>query len=175
MFEQNASLTNQLTNQLTEQKKEQSDLKDQKEQNKYKNIINFTNDNANEINYNMMDKILEKEKQHNKTESWIKLDKTVKIQKLHQFAEKYGKEHSLPVKDIKSLKAFFIDCLEKNRINKTKDVVYGKETHEITAIPSLHFNQTTRSFTLKITDAKRVSTLKSLTPKRITPTNNDNV
>jgi hypothetical protein len=94
----------------------------------------------------------------------------VKIQKLHQFAEKYGKDNSLPVKDIKSLKSFFVDCLEKNRINKTKDVVYSKETHEISAIPALHFNQSTRSFTLKITDTKRVSTLKSLTPKRITPT-----
>jgi hypothetical protein len=162
MFEQNIS-----TNQPVA-----VESSDKKEQNKYKNIITFTSDNTNEVNYNMMDQLLEKEKQHNKTESWIKLDKTVKIQKLHQFAEKYGKDNSLPVKDIKSLKTFFIDCLEKNRLNKTKDVAYSKETHEISAIPALHFNQTSRSFTLKIVDAKRISTLKSLTPKRITPTTN---
>jgi hypothetical protein len=96
----------------------------------------------------------------------------VKIQKLHIFAEKYGKENNLPVKDIKSLKSFFIDCLEKNKLQKTKDVTYDKEKREIISIPALFFNVSNRNFTLKILDAKRVSTLKSLTPKRTT-LNND--
>jgi hypothetical protein len=137
------------------------------ETNKYKNVIYLHSNVNDEINYNMMDKLLENEKQHNKTETWIKLDKTVKIQKLHQFAEKYGKLHALPVKDVKSLKLFFVNCLEKNKLNKTKDVTYNKDSLDITAIPSLHFNQATRNYTLKIVDVKRVSTLKSLTPKRI--------
>jgi hypothetical protein len=77
------------------------------------------------------------------------------------------------VKDAKSLKAFFIDCLEKNKLQKTKDVTYDKERREIIAIPALHFNQINRNFTLKIMDAKRVSTLKSLTPKRVTEKNLD--
>jgi len=113
-----------------------------------------------------IDQLLEKEKQHNKTESWNKLDKTEKIQKLHTFAEKYGKDNAMALKDIKSLKQFFKDCLEKNKLQKTKDVYYDKETREIQSIPSLYFNQLNRNFTLKIMDAKRVSTLKSLTPKR---------
>jgi hypothetical protein len=120
----------------------------------------------NELNYNTVDLILEKEKQHNKNDTWNKLDKTGKIQKLHAFAEKYGKTNNLPVKDIKSLKMFFIDCLEKLKLQKAKDVVYDKETREIISIPSLFFNVVSKSFTLKIMDAKRVSTLKSLTPKR---------
>ena len=126
-----------------------------------------------EITYQTIETMLEKEKQHNKTETWNKLDKTIKIQKLHQFAEKYGKDNSLPVKDSKSLKAFFIDCLEKNKLQKTKDVTYDKERREIIAIPALHFNQINRNFTLKIMDAKRVSTLKSLTPKRVTEKNKE--
>jgi len=76
----------------------------------------------------------------------------------------------MSVKDMKSLKAFFIDCLEKNKLQKTKDVNYDKEKREIVSIPSLFFNVANRNFTLKILDAKRVSTLKSLTPKRSTPT-----
>jgi hypothetical protein len=124
------------------------------------------NISLNEMNYNAVDLILEKEKQHNKTETWNKLDKTDKIQKLHAFAEKYGKTNNLPVKDIKALKMFFIDCLEKLKLQKAKDVVYDKEAREISSIPSLHFNVTSKSFTLKIMDTKRVSTLKSLTPKR---------
>jgi hypothetical protein len=140
---------------------------------KYKNILNLNTTAADEVNYNTIDNILEREKQHNKNETWIKLDKTVKIQKLHQYAEKYGKDHNLPVKDIKSLKAFFIDCLEKNKLNKTKEVIYNKETKDITSVPALHFNQTNRAFTLKIIDAKRVSTMKSLTPKRVTEKNKE--
>ena len=41
-----------------------------------------------------------------KSESWSKLDKTMKIQKLHMFAEEYGRKSTLPVKEIKALKQF---------------------------------------------------------------------
>lgn len=112
-----------------------------------------------------IDELLEKEKINNKNENWNKLDKTMKIQKLHAFAEKYGKDNSLAIKNIKMLKTFFNQCLEKNKLNKIKDVVYNKEKHEVESIPSLLFNSTTRNFTLKQTD-KRVSTIKSLAPKK---------
>ena len=120
---------------------------------------------GNEFSLNAMDTLLETEKNKNKTESWNKLDKTVKIQKLHMFAEKYGKDLGLPMKDVKALKMFFIECLEKNKLSKTKDMVYSKDTCEIVSIPSLHFNSTARHFTLKNMDPKRVSTLKALTPR----------
>jgi Cu/Ag efflux protein CusF len=137
-----------------------------------KKVMNtVTHENINETNMKAIDMMLEREKQHNKSEAWNKLDKTVKIQKLHAFAEKYGKDTGIPARDIKLLKMFFVDCLEKNKLQKTKDVIYEKDSREITSIPSLHFNCMTRSFTLKITDAKRVSTLKSLTPKRINEKN----
>jgi hypothetical protein len=120
-----------------------------------------------ETTYSQLDNLLEKEKQQNKSDTWNKLDKTVKIQKLHIFAEKYGKDNTLPVKDIKSLKHFFSDALNKNKLQKTKDVVYDKEKGAVQSIPALFFNVGNRAFTLKNLDAKRVSTLKSLTPKRI--------
>jgi hypothetical protein len=117
---------------------------------------------------NNIDSILENEKQSNKQESWTKLDKTVKTQKLHIFAEKYGGDNDLPVKDVKTLKAFFTTCLDKNKLQKTKDVVYDKEKCVILSIPALVFNVNTRAYTLKNMDAKRVSTIKSLTPRRNT-------
>uniref|UniRef100_A0A6C0LCQ9 Uncharacterized protein n=1 Tax=viral metagenome TaxID=1070528 RepID=A0A6C0LCQ9_9ZZZZ len=143
--------------------------------NKYKNIINSIAVSTSEDDSNAIDQMLEMEKQHNKNEQWNKLDKTVKIQKLHQYAEKYGKDNSLPIKDIKSLKVFFVSCLDGNKLQKTKDVVYDKASKEINAIPALHFNQVSRSYTLRITDSKRVSTLKSLTPKRITEKNTQDI
>ena len=54
--------------------------------------------------------------------------------------------------------------------NNIPTVNYDKEKREIISIPSLFFNTTSRSYTLKIVDNKRISTLKSLTPKRSTPT-----
>jgi hypothetical protein len=119
----------------------------------------------------VLDTLLENEKQINKQDTWTKLDKTVKTQKLHSFAEKYGKDHSLPIKDIKGLKTFFSDCLDKSRLQKTKDVIYDKDKGIITSIPALHFNTTNRAFTLKNLDIKRVSTLKSLTPRRTSEKN----
>jgi len=124
-----------------------------------------------EITFSAADVLLEKEKNHNKADNWNKLDKTEKIQKLHAFAEKYGKAQGLPIKEVKSLKMFFIECLEKTKLTKTKDVHYDKEKREITSIPSLFFNTSSRNFTLKIMDNKRISTLKSLTPKRISEKN----
>ena len=116
---------------------------------------------------NVIDELLEKEKNNNKMESWNKLDKTVKMQKLHAYAEKYSKDHGLPAKDMKQLKNFFTECLEKGKLSKTKDLVYDKDLGEIVSIPSLHFQTTTHNFTLKNVDPKRVSTLKSLNTKAL--------
>uniref|UniRef100_A0A6C0I3F7 Uncharacterized protein n=1 Tax=viral metagenome TaxID=1070528 RepID=A0A6C0I3F7_9ZZZZ len=140
-------------------------IADTKTVNKYKNVIHYAN--VDEVTYNALDKLLEDEKTHNKSEPWNKLDKTVKIQKLNKFAETYGKDNALPTKDVKALKTFFLQSLEQNKLQKTKDVIYDKETKDITSIPSLIFNQLNRNFTLKNMDPKRVSTLKSLTPKRV--------
>lgn len=141
---------------------------------KYKNVLSPQTtpySNTNEMNYNMIDALLETEKQRNKTEAWNKLDKTQKTLNLHAFAEKYGKDHGLPMKEIKHLKTFFSDCLDKAKLQKTKDVIYDKDKHEITSVPALFFNTSNRAFTLRSLDTKRVSTLKSLTPKRIVPVN----
>jgi hypothetical protein len=140
--------------------------------NKYKcviqNTISPTYEETAETNYNTLDALLEKEKLHNKADAWNKLNKTVKLQKLHQFAEMYGQNNQLPVKDIKSLKLFFNESLDKNKLQKTKDIVYDKEKGTITSVLGLFFNSLSRTFTLKNLDTKRVSTIKSLTPHKIT-------
>ena len=122
--------------------------------------------NINEMNLNSINQFLDNEKKHNKTETWIRLNKTEKIQKLHHFAEKYGKDNSLPTKDIRNLKAFFTESLNNNKLQKTKDVLYDKDNQTILNVPSLYFNTNARNFTLKIVDVKRVSTIKYLTPKK---------
>lgn len=147
-------------------------MEDKSTEKKTKNIYNpimygKTEDNQEIDHASKIDQLLENEKQQNKTESWNKLDKTVKIQKLHAFAEKYGKDNAFALKDIKSLKVFFKECLDKSKLQKTKDVQYNKDSREIISVPALFFNSLNRNFTLKNMDAKRISTLKSLTPKRV--------
>jgi hypothetical protein len=135
--------------------------------NKYNNQVI-----SNSINFNTLDSLLEKEKQHNKTEPWNKIDKTVKTQLLHSFSEKYGHDNKFPMKEIKNLKLFFSDSLNRGKLQKNKDVNYDKDNRTILSIPSLFFNSEKKNFTLRIVDNKRISTLKSLTPKKNTSIKN---
>lgn len=114
-----------------------------------------------------IDAFLEREHQHNKTEGWNKLHKTTKTQKLHAFAEKYGHANHYSAKEVRQLKLFLSDALDKKKLNKVKEINYNKIKGEITEIPGLLFNATTNQYTLRA-DTKRVSTLSSLTPKNMT-------
>jgi hypothetical protein len=132
---------------------------------KYKNILTQTHEETATNTMFKIDQMLETEKKNMNSEPWNKLDKRLKIQKLHAYAEKYGKENNLPMKEVKSLKLFFSTCLTKDKLAKVKDVDYNRETGVINNISSLAFNVTTHAFTLRNID-KKVSTLKSLTPKK---------
>tara|TARA_B100000900_G_C20339631_1_gene617661 strand:+ start:175 stop:657 length:483 start_codon:yes stop_codon:yes gene_type:complete len=150
---------------------EESTEEFQKETNVKKETVPYINKyentkSENSISINKLDLLLEKEKMSNKSEQWNKIDKTVKTQLLHSFAEKYGNDNKLPAKEIKNLKLFFSDCLNKGKLQKNKDVNYSRDNQQILSIPSLFFNNEKKNFTLRIMDNKRVSTLKSLTPKR---------
>ena len=150
---------------------EESTEEFQKETNVKKETVPYINKyentkSENSISINKLDLLLEKEKMSNKSEQWNKIDKTVKTQLLHSFAEKYGNDNKLPAKEIKNLKLFFSDCLNKGKLQKNKDVNCSRDNQQILSIPSLFFNNEKKNFTLRIMDNKRVSTLKSLTPKR---------
>ena len=117
-----------------------------------------------------MEAILDQERAQNKNESWNKLDKSMKRQKLHSFAEGYGKDNELTVKEIKALKFFFSEHLDKGKLSRTKDVSYNKDKREIENVPALVFHSSSRHFSLRNMDSKYVSTLKSMTPRRTSST-----
>ncbi len=112
-----------------------------------------------------LDKFLETEKNNNSNEPWCKLNKTIKTKKLIDFVEIYSKEKNLSADESKALLAFLKDCLDKKKLARVKDVVYDKDTGTVKEIPALTYVKTTKHFTLKNID-KRVSTLKSLAPKK---------
>jgi hypothetical protein len=110
-----------------------------------------------------MDFLLENEKIKNKTESWNKLEKSEKIIKIHHFAHEWSTKYNNGTED--ALRIFLLNCLEKNKLKNKKDIIYNKETMEIKSVPSLIYETEKNTFKL-LTDTKRISTLKCLTPKR---------
>ena len=112
-----------------------------------------------------LDKFLESEKNNNVNEPWCKLNKTIKTKKIFEFIEKYKSEKNLDQEEEKLLTAFLKDCLDRKKLQRVKDVVYDKTNGIIKEIPALAYTKANKHFTLKNID-KRVSTLKSLAPKK---------
>lgn len=130
---------------------------------KYKSLLNNESSHASLTEKHKINDLLEKEKQSNKGDSWNKLDKMTKMNKLHQYADKYALQHKLSTQELESLKEYLIQCINQTKLQKTKEVLLDKTTMEIQDIPSLFLHPVNRHFTLRAQDAKRVSTLKSLT------------
>jgi hypothetical protein len=112
-----------------------------------------------------LEKYLENEKNNSKNEPWCKLDKTIKTQKIAEFSKTYKEEKKLTDEETALLVSFLKDCLDKKKLQRVKDVIYDKVVGIIKDIPALSYTKQTKHFTLKNID-KRVSTLKSLTPKK---------
>jgi hypothetical protein len=112
-----------------------------------------------------LDKFLENEKNVNVNEPWCKLNKTIKTKKLIDFVEKYKTDNNLDLEETKILSSFLKDCIDRKKLQRVKDVVYDKTNGSIKEIPALAYTKINKHFTLKNLD-KRVSTLKSLAPKK---------
>ena len=61
------------------------------------------------ISVNLSESPLTNENIHNRSESWNKLHKTTKIQKLHAYAEKYGNQNNYSLKESRQLKHFITE------------------------------------------------------------------
>jgi hypothetical protein len=112
-----------------------------------------------------LDKFLENEKTNNNSEPWCKLNKTTKSKKFADFVETYKAVNNLDENEAKLMFSFLKDSLDRKKLQRVKDVVYDKTSGEIKDIPALVYSKATRHFTLKNID-KRVSTLKSLAPRK---------
>ena len=112
-----------------------------------------------------LEKFLENEQNNNKNEPWCKLDKTIKTKKIIEFIEVYKVNNQLDTEESSSLLTFLKDCLNRKKLQRVKDVIYDKENGQIKYIPALQYIKASKHFTLKNID-KRISTVKSLTPKK---------
>jgi hypothetical protein len=132
---------------------------------KYKTMLlngNPMKETKSSENLSSLDKFLEDEKTTNQNEPWCKLNKTIKTKKLIEYADTYkdidDEEKSLLI-------TFFKESLERKKLQRVKDVVYDKVNGQIKEIPALTYIKASKHFTVNNMD-NRVSTMKSLTPKK---------
>lgn len=133
---------------------------------KYKNIANNSNlvNNKKKTTKHTLNSILDK-KEDIQNEPWCKLNKTNKLAKLEKFVEEYKSKNDINIEEEELLVTFLKDCLDKKKLQRIKDVTYDKANGIIKDIPGLLYIKSKKHFTLKNND-KRVSTLKSLGPKK---------
>lgn len=113
-------------------------------------------------NLDALEEYLEAETVTNSAEPWCKLNKTIKLKKLIDYANTtYRQMHHLTEVEVDQLVQFFRECLDKKKLVKVKDVLYNKEEGYIVDIPCLTYIKPKKHYTLKKMD-KRASTLKSL-------------
>jgi hypothetical protein len=112
-----------------------------------------------------LDKFLELEKTNNSNEPWCKLNKTIKTKKIIEFVSTYVNENQMTDEEGKMLIIFLKESMDRKKLQRVKDVIYDKVTGIVKEIPALCYTKSSKHFTLKNID-KRLSTLKSLAPKK---------
>ena len=119
-----------------------------------------------------LDIILENETENSKKESWNRLDKSAKMNKINNYIKTLTPTYKLTKQEIETLRSYLSTNLDKKNLQRNKDVTYIKDSGILESIPSLHFNNTTRKFTLR--KQSQPSALKSLGPTRKKRTNRGN-
>ena len=127
---------------------------------KYQTMLHSKNKVVKKSTENItLDDFLNKKNNQIHKKPWTKLDKSIKLRKLAKFAKNYN------TKNKDALKYYLFQCLERKKLQRTKDVIYDITTGSIKQIPGLSFNKNSNKFTLKRVD-KKGSTLKGLAPKK---------
>jgi len=110
-----------------------------------------------------LDEIVSMNDTNNRFLPWNKLNKSLKLKRIMDFANKIQVNDQLDETKTEQLKQMLKDTLERKCLQRVKDVMYDIEKEEITSIPALVCVQ--QKYTLR-TDA--VSPLHSLAPKNKT-------
>jgi hypothetical protein len=110
-----------------------------------------------------LDQIVEMDTKKQEHLPWNKLNKSLKLKRIMDYAEMVKERDQLDEARLSQLKQMLRDKLERKCLQRTKDVIYNKEEERIESIPALVCIQ--QKYTLR-TDA--VSPLHSLAPKNKT-------
>ena len=90
--------------------------------------------------------VIENEKNNRFKNSWIKLDKGSKLNRLQNFIDAQTIENDLNEKESDKLKKLLFHLCENDSLNKTVDVDYDIESCEINNIKNLKYNKDKKSY-----------------------------
>ena len=105
-------------------------------------------------NTSNIEKFLEKELEANINKPWTKLGKGSKLKKINEYVISYSQEKKYDEDQTKKLKRYLLSCLERKKLQNTKDVVYCVKTNKILSIPALTYSESSRKFTLRKNEKK---------------------
>lgn len=108
-----------------------------------------------------LDQIVEMNESTEK-QPWNKLNKSLKLKRLMDFADRYSVSETLDDVKKTQLKQMLKDKLDKKCLQKIKDVVYNADEERIERIPALYMVH--NKYTLR---SDSISPLSSLTPKTV--------
>ena len=145
---------------------------------KYKTMIatgtNLEKKIENETTEQDLDAFLNRKIIEKKTQHWNKLTKTEKIKRLKAFINNnFKKKHELNDDELIHARRYILNMLERKKLNKNVEVSYDEQRGEISDIPVIEFNESSRKFTLNKSfngQSKKVRTPKSKTnTKKVKP------
>lgn len=97
--------------------------------------------------------LLEKEKEEIFKQSWNKLDNGLKINRLKKFVENEKLEKNLSDEKEQQLTKILLSACRSNKLNKNTDVIYDKDSCQITNIRILKYEK--NKYHLEIADVKK--------------------
>ena len=107
-------------------------------------------------NTSNIERFLEKEQEMNINKPWTKLGNGTKLKKINQYILEFSKEKKYTPEKTSVLKRYLLSCLERKKLQKTKDVIYCIKTNKILYIPALSYNDSSRKFTLRKAEKKNI-------------------
>jgi hypothetical protein len=112
-----------------------------------------------------IDQFLEREKRTAENDRWNKLNKSIKLAKILNFAHEFATIHNLSNELSEQLTYLLTSCIEHKKMQRARDVCYDKTDGVITSIPGLVYCDELSKYTYQPLGQVRSSTLKNLTPK----------
>ena len=91
----------------------------------------------------------------NKNDTWTKLTKPNKKEKIMNYIDSIKKNENLNEDEYNSLKKLINKLIKKKKLNKTCEIVYNKEKGLILSIPGIIFNNKERIFNYIVQQNKR--------------------
>ena len=89
---------------------------------------------------------IEKEKDEIFKNTWAKLDKGLKLNRIHLFIKKEKINLELNDNEEKQLKNLLLNLLNSGSLNKSSEIEYCQEEYGIKTVKNLNFDEETRNF-----------------------------